>query len=77
MTSTQEDLNGSMCLQWTTAYRELRIRYLSAQGVEHIERRERWLAQRLTAQLRAQPRLEVFASPDSACPPTYTRATSA
>lgn len=32
------------------------IRYLSAQGVEHIERRERWLAQRLTAQLRAQPR---------------------
>ena len=43
------------------------IRYLSAQGVEHIERRERWLAQRLTAQLRAQPRLEVFASPDPAC----------
>ena len=42
------------------------IRYLSAQGVEHIERRERWLAQRLTAQLRAQPRLEVFASPDPA-----------
>ena len=35
------------------------IRYLSAQGVEHIE-------QRLTAQLRAQPRLEVFASPDPA-----------
>lgn len=34
------------------------IRYLSAQGVEHIERRERWLAQR---------RLEVFASPDPAC----------
>ena len=34
------------------------IRYLSAQGVEHIER--------LTAQLRAQPRLEVFASPDPA-----------
>lgn len=33
------------------------IRYLSAQGVEHIERRERWLA---------QPRLEVFASPDPA-----------
>ena len=27
------------------------IRYLSAQGVEHIERRERWLAQRLTAVL--------------------------
>ena len=67
MTSTQEDLNGSMCLQWTTAYRELRIRYLSAQSVEHIERRERWLAQRLMAQLRAQPRLEVFASPDPAC----------
>ena len=43
------------------------IRYLSAQGVEHIERRERWLAQRLMAQLRAQPRLEVFASPDPAC----------
>ena len=43
------------------------IRYLSAQGVEHIERRERWLAQRLTAQLRAQPRLEVLASPDPAC----------
>lgn len=42
------------------------IRYLSAQGVEHIERRERWLAQRLTAQLREQPRLEVFASPDPA-----------
>lgn len=34
------------------------IRYLSAQGVEHIERREQWLA---------QPRLEVFASPDPAC----------
>lgn len=34
------------------------IRYLSAQSVEHIERRERWLA---------QPRLEVFASPDPAC----------
>ena len=43
------------------------IRYLSAQGVEHIERRERCLAQRLTAQLRAQPRLEVLASPDPAC----------
>ena len=43
------------------------IRYLSAQGVENIERRERRLAQRLTAQLRAQPRLEVFASPDPAC----------
>lgn len=43
------------------------IRYLSAQGVEHIKRRERWLAQRLTAQLRAQPLLEVFASPDPAC----------
>lgn len=40
------------------------IRYLSAQGVENIERR---LAQRLTAQLRAEPRLEVFASPDLAC----------
>ena len=43
------------------------IRYLSAQGVENIERRERRLAQRLTAQLRAEPRLEVFASPDPAC----------
>lgn len=43
------------------------IRYLSAQGVENIERRERRLAQRLTAQLRAEPRLEVFASPDLAC----------
>ena len=38
------------------------IRYLSAQGVENIERRERRLAQRLT-----EPRLEVFASPDPAC----------
>ena len=43
------------------------IRYLSAQGVENIERRERRLAQRLTAQLRAEPRLEAFASPDPAC----------
>ena len=43
------------------------IRYLSAQGVENIERRERRLAQRLTAQLRAEPRLEVFAAPDPAC----------
>lgn len=43
------------------------IRYLSVQGVENIERRERRLAQRLTAQLRAEPRLEVFASPDPAC----------
>ena len=34
------------------------IRYLSAQGVENIERRERRLAQRLTAQLRTEPRLE-------------------
>ena len=42
------------------------IRYLSAQGVENIERRERRLAQRLTAQLR-EPRLEVFAAPDPAC----------
>ena len=43
------------------------IRYLSAQGVENIERRERRLAQRLTAQMRAEPRLEVFAAPDPAC----------
>lgn len=43
------------------------IRYLSAQGVENIERRERRLARRLTAQLRAEPRLEVFAAPDPAC----------
>lgn len=43
------------------------IRYLSAQGVENIEWRERRLAQRLTAQLRAEPRLEVFAAPDPAC----------
>ena len=40
------------------------IRYLSAHGVEHIERRERWLAQRLTAPSCARGRLEVFASPD-------------
>ena len=43
------------------------IRYLSAQGVENIERRERRLAQRLTAQLRTEPRLEAFASLDPAC----------
>lgn len=43
------------------------IRYLSAQGVENIERREQRLAQRLMVQLRAEPRLEVFASPDPAC----------
>ena len=42
--------------------------YLSAQGVENIERRERRLAQRLTAQrARGSRGWKVFASPDPAC----------
>lgn len=43
------------------------IRYLSALGVGNVARQEHRLMQRLTAQLRAEERLEVFAVPDPVC----------
>lgn len=43
------------------------IRYVSAQGVDNIARRERRLSQNLSERLRREMRLEVFASPDASC----------
>ena len=43
------------------------IRYVSAQGVDNIARRERRLSQNLSERLRRETRLEVFASPDASC----------
>lgn len=43
------------------------IRYVSAQGVDNIARREQRRSQVLIDRLRAEPRLEVFASPDASC----------
>lgn len=43
------------------------VRYVSAQGVDNIARREQRRSQVLIDRLRAEPRLEVFASPDASC----------
>ena len=43
------------------------IRYVSAQGVDNIARRERRLSQNLSERLSRETRLEVFASPDVSC----------
>ena len=43
------------------------VRYVSAQGVDNIARRERRLSQNLSERLSRETRLEVFASPDVSC----------
>ena len=43
------------------------IRYVSAQGVDNIARRERRLSQNLSERLSRETRLEVFVSPDASC----------